>query len=320
MPLRVALAYTVEVDKQGSVANPHGTLQMNVTTEALKDAIAELGYEVHLVPGDIDMLRQLGEIRPDVIFNNCTGIHDKSSQPQVAAMLELARIPFTGSGHCAHVLALYKPLTKMVLGHHNIPTPHFAVADSEHAPLPSTLKYPVIVKPEHEGSSIGISAKSVANSAADAAEMVRTVVTSFRQPALVEEFVVGREFTVGVLGGERTRILPPIEIMFATRDGFYDHHVKSQDAVVTKCPVDLEPQLYRRMEEVVLGSFQALGCRDYARIDLRVTTAGLPYVIDVNTLPGLDPSYSDYPKAARAAGLSYVGLIDHLLHCALRRA
>ncbi len=320
MTLRVAVAYTSEVDRQGVAANPHGTQQMNITTESLKDAIAKLGYDVHVVPGDVNMLRKLSDVKPDVIFNNCTGIHDKSSQPQVAAMLELARIPFTGSGHCAHVLALYKPLTKMVLMYHNIPTPHFGVADSEHAPLPCTLKYPVIVKPEHEGSSIGISAKSVANSAAEAAEIVRTVVTSFRQPALVEEFIVGREFTVGVLGGERARILPPVEIMFATRDGFYDHQVKSHDAVVTECPASLEPQLYQRIEGVVLGAFQALGCRDYARIDVRVTAAGLPYVIDVNTLPGLDPSYSDYPKAARAAGISYVELIDHLLHCALRRS
>jgi len=319
MALRVALVYTPEVTR-AAATNGHGAEQMNKTNLALIEALKQLGHEVHLIPGDINLLVQLHEKNPDVIFNNCTGIYDKSSQPQVAGMLELSGIPFTGSGQYAHVLALYKPLTKMVLMHHNIPTPNFAVAESADKPLPSTLKYPVIVKPEHEGSSIGISAKSVATSAADAAEVVRTVVATYRQPALIEEFIVGREFTVGVLGGERTRILPPIEIMFETRQGFYDHNVKAQDAVETKCPAIIEPMLYQRIEEVVLGAFQALACRDYARIDVRVSAGGTPYVIDVNTLPGLEPGYSDYPKAARAAGLSYVELIDHLLQCALRRS
>jgi len=320
MTLRVALVYTVEASRPDEGSHPHGAEQVSNTNQAVMDVLKQLGHEAHLVPGDIDLLRKLRDVRPDVVFNNCTGIHDKSSQPQVAGMLELSRIPFTGSGQCAHVLALYKPLTKMVLMHHHIPTPHFAVAEYADTPLPSTLTYPVIVKPEHEGSSIGISARSVAMSASEATAAVRVVVSTYGQPALIEEFIVGREFTVGVLGGERTRILPPIEVMFDTRQGFYTHNVKAQDAVETKCPAIIEPILHQRIEEVVLAAFQALGCRDYARIDLRVGMDGVPYVIDVNTLPGLEPGYSDYPKAAGAAGISYAQLIDHLLQCALRRS
>jgi len=145
------------------------------------------------------------------------------------------------------------------------------------------------------------------------------VVSTFHQPALIEEFISGREFTVGVLGGDQPRILPPVEILFNRGSGFYSQAVKSQDGVETKCPADVEPFVLRRIEETVLGAFKALECRDYARIDVRVDADGIPYVIDVNTLPGLEPNYSDYPKAAKAAGIEFKELVEHLLNCALQR-
>lgn len=312
MSLRVAVVYTVE-EVGASTDNHHGAEQLSKTNAALIDAISQLGHEAHLVPGDTELLSRLKRLAPDVVFNNCTGIHDKSSQPQVAGMLELSKIPFTGSGQAAHVLALYKPLTKIMLLHAGVPTPAFAVARSPEAPLPASLCYPVIVKPEHEGSSIGISQKSVVNSEREVREVIRWVISTFKQPALVEEFVVGSEFTVGVLGREEPRILPPIEILFEHKQGFYSHGVKSADAVTTKCPADIDAALLLRIEQVVLGAFRALGCRDYARIDVRVSSDGTPYVIDVNTLPGLEPGYSDFPKAALAAGISYVDLVGRLL-------
>lgn len=180
--------------------------------------------------------------------------------------------------------------------------------------MPTNIRYPVIVKPEHEGSSIGISAKSVANSPQELKEVVEEVITNFRQPALIEEFVSGREFTVGVLGGEQPRILPPVEILFNEGSGFYSQAVKSQDGVQTKCPTDVEPELLKRIEETVLGAFRVLECRDYARIDVRLDADGVPYVIDVNTLPGLEPGYSDYPEAAKAAGIEFKELVEHLLN------
>lgn len=320
MRLRVAVVYTVlEANHHNRTANPHGAEQLSKTNTALKEAFEELGHEVHMIPGDFDLLRKLEQTNPDVVFNNCTGINDKSSQPQVAGMLELSKIPFTGSGQTAHVLALYKPLTKKVLLFHNVSTPGFAVVSKIGEPMPSNVNYPVIVKPEHEGSSIGISAKSVANSPEDLKNVVEEVITNFRQPALIEEFISGREFTVGVLGGEQPRILPPVEILFNEGGGFYSQAVKSQDGVQTKCPADIEPAMFKRIEDTVLGAFKVLECRDYARIDVRLDAAGIPYVIDVNTLPGLEPGYSDYPKAAKAAGIEFKELVQHLINSALAR-
>lgn len=318
MRLRVAVVYTVE-HLHNRTANPHGAEQLNKTNVAVRNALLELGHEVDMVPGDFGLLNALAELRPDVVFNNCTGINDKSSQPQVAGMLELSKIPFTGSGQTAHVLALYKPLTKKVLMFHNVSTPAFAVVHHSSQALTEGLRFPVIVKPEHEGSSIGISAKSVVNSLQELRQAVDYVLLNFSQPALIEEFIAGREFTVGVLGGERPRILPPIEILFKANSGFYSQAVKSQDGVETQCPADVQPTLLKRIEETVLGAFAALECRDYARIDVRCDSEGIPYVIDVNTLPGLEPGYSDYPKAAKAAGMEFKDLVAHLLECAVLR-
>ncbi|KAF0194598.1 MAG: D-alanine-D-alanine ligase [Bacillota bacterium] len=320
MRLRVAVVYTVvEANHHNRTANPHGAKQLNKTNVALKEAIEDLGYEAHMIPGDFDLLRKLDQANPDVVFNNCTGINDKSSQPQVAGMLELSKFPFTGSGQVANVLALYKPLTKKVLLFHNVSTPIFEVVSKIGEPMPTNISYPLIVKPEHEGSSIGISAKSVVNSPQELKEIVEEVLTNFRQPALIEEFISGREFTVGVLGGDQPRILPPVEILFDVGSCFYSQAVKSQDGVQTKCPADIEPQLLKSIEETVLKAFKVLECRDYARIDVRLDADHIPYVIDVNTLPGLEPGYSDYPKAAKAAGIEFKELVAHLLNSALSR-
>ncbi|MBT9154017.1 MAG: D-alanine--D-alanine ligase B [Firmicutes bacterium] len=320
MSLRIAIVYTVEANHPHGIANPHGAEQLGKTNDALKRAIEALGHYPYLIPGDFNLLNKLFELRPDVIFNNCTGINDKSSQPQIAGLLELSKIPFTGSGQTAHTLALYKPLAKKVLSFHGVPTPAFVVIDKFDDDLPIGLSYPVIVKPEREGSSIGISAKSVALSPREARTISEQVIQQFRQPALVEEFVAGREFTVGVLEAPIARILPPVEIMFTGSGDFYTQQVKSRDAVETKCPADIHPALLQRIGDVVLDAFNALGCRDYARIDVRVDASGVPYVIDVNTLPGIEPGYSDYPKAALAGGLSYEQLINHLLQNALQRS
>ncbi len=318
MKLRVAVVYTVEPGARSTV-NPHGDEQLNRTNIALEEAISRLGYEVHMIPADFDLLNTLAEIAPDVIFNNCTGIHDKSSQPQIAGMLELSGIPFTGSGQTAHTLSLYKPLTKKILLFHGVSTPRFVVVDKDRKIDLSAITFPVIVKPEHEGSSIGITQKSVAHDEPELREAVEYVLNEFKQPALIEEFITGREFTVGVWGGEEPRIIPPVEIMFEQGGGFYSTAVKAQDLVQTKVPTEIEPELYARIEREVLGAYHALELRDYCRIDVRVAADGTPHVIDVNTLPGLEPRYSDYPKACQVMGVEFHEMVDHLLRCAYAR-
>ena len=124
---------------------------------------------------------------------------------------------------------------------------------------------------------------------------------------------------MGILGGDEPQIIPPVEILFTKDKTFYSTAIKSQDLVETRVPTEIEPELYARIEKEVLDAFRVLGCRDYSRIDVRVDDEGVPYVIDVNTLPGMEPLYSDYPKACKVMGLEYHQLVDHLLKCALKR-
>lgn len=317
--LRVAIVYTTETHYDGQITNPRGEEQITNTNASLEKAITELGHEAIFVPGDFDLLNRIMEVNPDVIFNNCTGITNKSTQPQIAGMLELTNIPFTGSSQAAHTLALYKPLAKQVLFFNGIPTPSFNVANKVDDEFPNILQFPVIIKPEHEGSSIGISEKSIAYSAEEAKKITETIINEYKQPALIEEFILGREFTVGILGGLNQQIFPPMEILFNSDSDIYFREVKVNDTIQTICPANIEPDLLKRIEASVLGAFQALGCRDYARIDVRVDRKGIPYVIDINTLPGLEPGYSDFPRTASSAGLSYNQIIDCLLRCALER-
>ena len=319
MRLRVAVIHTVEEYSKNQIANLRGEEQINNTNTSLKTAIESLGHEAVLVPADFDLLSWIKEIEPDVMFNNCTGISGKSSQPQIAGMLELTNIPFTGSGQTAHTLALYKPLAKQIMFFNGIPTPRFAVVSHSEEELSDGLQYPVIIKPEHEGSSIGISEKSIAHSSEEAKKVAVAVINEYRQPALIEEFIVGREFTVGVLGGKTLLVLPPMEMLLCTKSAIYFRDNKINDSVQTRCPADLTPNLLELIETTVLGAFKALGCRDYARIDVRVDHNDIPYAIDINTLPGLEPDYSDFPRIAKGAGLSYKQLINYLLECALER-
>jgi len=316
--LQVALVYTVEKNMDHT-KNPHSAEQLNKTNRALEKAMIQLGYQVHLIPGDYDLLNHLHAIKPDVIFNNCTGIHDKSSQPQLAGLLEMSKIPFTGSGQTAHTLCLYKPLTKKILLHYNIATPNFFVVNEDRLYPEYPLQFPVIVKPEHEGSSIGITAKSVVYNEEDMKKMVEWILTEFHQPALVEEFITGREFTVGIWDDESPKILPLVEVLFDHDQSFYSAAVKSKDSVKTQCPANIDEELHQKIEKQVLDAFKALNLTDYARIDVRVDASGTPYIIDVNSLPGLEPHYSDYPNACAVAGIQYEQMVDHILQRAFHR-
>ena len=191
--------------------------------------------------------------------------------------------------------------------------------------LSSELKFPLIVKPNAEGSSKGVSASaSVVDNEEALRAVVRELIERYRQPALVEEYIPGREFTVGLLGDRRPRVLPPMEIMFKDKDNarpVYDFQIKQEweKHVYYQCPAKLTPAELKAMERVCRATFSALDCRDVARVDLRMTPKGDIYVIEVNPLPGLTPGYSDLCLIAKAAGMEYHTLIGEILEGGLKR-
>ncbi len=185
------------------------------------------------------------------------------------------------------------------------------------------LRYPVIVKPNQEGTSKGITPKSVCDDEGRLREVARELIGRYGQPALVEEYISGRELTVGLIGERRPRVLPPMEVVFLTQTDrpVYDYACKQswQAHVRYECPANLSKEQLRAVERVCRSTFMALGCRDVARIDLRMSPEGRVYVIEVNPLPGLTPDFSDLCLIANGAKFDYRTLIGEILSFAIKR-
>jgi len=304
--------------------DPHALVQSRATAAAVVAALRELGHNPILVEATGSLFRRLASVSPDLVFNLATGLGQKKQQANVVALLEAAGVPFTGSPLESHVLALHKPLAKMVFRHWGIPTPAFQVFQDADQPLHPGLPFPLIVKPTSEGSSVGIGPEAVVGDENTLRAAVARVLNEYGQSALVEQFIPGREFTVGILGNDPPVVLPPEEIVFPPEEvevagEIYGYVMKERDRVERLCPAPLSPGQRKEIEEMALLSFHALGCRDYARVDIRMDRAGVPFVLEVNTMPGLQPGYSELPRLAQAAGLDYVSLIGRLVGEALDR-
>jgi D-alanine-D-alanine ligase len=190
--------------------------------------------------------------------------------------------------------------------------------------LSADMKFPLIVKPNAEGSSKGIDAKNVVDTEEELRAAVKICVEKYRQPALVEEYIAGREFTVGLLGDKRPRVLPPMEIKFKNEQverPVYDYGVKQEweQHVYYECPPKLTETELKAMEKIARATFWALDCRDVARVDLRMDAEGRLYVLEVNPLPGLTPNYSDLVLISQAVGIEYDTLIAEIMVGGLRR-
>jgi D-alanine-D-alanine ligase len=262
-------------------------------------------FEAELVAFEDQFIDKVTQF--DAVFNLSTA----AMQTHVPAILELLKIPSTGSGIIGHALCIDKTITKIILNHYGVPTPKFISLEPGQETIPPVDFYPVIVKPSREGSARGLSADSVVKEDFALKKAVKVIHNEFHQPALIEQFVDGREFSVGIVAGE---ILPILEIDFSTLpDGlerFYSYRVKHYYGEQTRyiCPAQIDTGLKDRISEYALTAFKALRLRNYARMDLRVKD-GQIYFLEVNSLPMLTPGYSDIVKMAEAAGYTYEDLI-----------
>lgn len=301
------------------------------TIEAVASALASR-HRVSLVNADFDAFAAFRELQPDLVFNIAEGLNGASREAQIPAMLDMLGIPYTGSDPITLGNCLDKRRAKEILSYYRIPTPRFVVVDSP-AQLPARLRYPLMVKPILEGSSKGVTDKALARDRGSLVRQVEWVLETYRQSVLVEEFLPGREFTVALLGnGAGLRVLPIVEINFDTLPAgvnpIYSYEAKwlwdrEEDPLrIFTCPARLEPLPRMRIEEICRRAFLVMGCRDWCRIDVRLDARGLPSIIELNPLPGILPrpeQNSCFPKAARAAGLSYEQMILAVVDAASER-
>jgi D-alanine--D-alanine ligase len=294
------------------------------TVDAIGQALESLGHRVLLIEADADAYERFRQARPAIVFNISEGLRGESRESHIPAMLEMLEIPYTGSGVLALGLSLEKAMAKRVWAYHGIATPAFRVIPPGAPAAADGLRFPLFVKPLAEGSSMGISPRSRVENAEQLDEQVRFIQEVYRQPALVEEYAGGREFTVGLVGNGRPHVLPVMEILLEKvppSRGIYDYQYKAEwgDWDYYSCPAAIDGGLERRMAETAVAAWGALGCRDLGRVDIRLDSSGVPHVLEVNPLPGLKPGHSDLCRMAERAGWSYERLIGAVLGAAAQR-
>jgi D-alanine-D-alanine ligase len=329
---RVAVLYNVDYEDAHPEFDPGwaARAEVGLVAQAVGDALAQAGYDAHGVPidGDLPAVRsRLAELEPDCAFNLCESLAgDARLESAVPLLLELLGIPFTGSPPEVLGFALRKDRVKQRLEAAGIPTPAGRVLarPDDRCDLP----FPLIVKPVREDGSVGISRASVVRDPFELARAVDAVGRSLRQPALVEQFVDGREFNVALLGHPTPRVLPLSEIDFGALPPGAPRIV-SYEAKWTSGSVDdlgtvpvLHPSLptavAARVRRVAADAFRAVGVRDYGRVDVRLASTGVPYVVDVNPNCDLSPQ-AGMARAAGAVGIDYGSLVGLLVRYALRR-
>ncbi|MFH1173565.1 MAG: ATP-grasp domain-containing protein [archaeon] len=289
----------------------------------VQKALVKCGHEVVFFDVNETTFEKLRTADIDIAFNVCERFNGNSLfEPHVAAMLELLNIPYTGSGPLTLATCINKVRVKEILMHHGIPTPRYQVFYSKNRKLNPELNFPLIVKPAQMDNSIGIRNDSVVYTEDDLRRKVAYILRTYDQPALVEEFIDGREITVGILGTDKTTVLPIVETCF---DDFPEgmNKILGYDAKwYIKCPYtfpeSLPKYLEARIKKIALDVYDILGVRDYGRVDFRVGPDNVPYVLEMNPNPGI--SFECFlPIAARKHGIQYHELINMVLVLALER-
>lgn len=280
--------------------------------EGVMQALRALGYDAASLDYDDRFLEAVREMRPDAVFNALHGPGGEDGHIQ--ALLEYAGVPYTGSGVEASSLAMDKHLTKKLLAAEGLPTAAWDLFDLSGGTLPllpGSLDLPLVIKPRFEGSSAGV---TIVRTHEQWTSAMLAASKSFGQ-ILAEEYVEGREFTCAVLGEEA---LPVVEIV-ANRDGFYSFDAKYEPGGSTHvAPAEIDADLAARLQMLALSTHRLLGLRDYSRTDFIVSGDRRPYVLEINSLPGLTPT-SLLPDACGAAGITYDALVDRLVGYALAR-
>jgi D-alanine-D-alanine ligase len=321
-------------------------LDSQETIEEIMHALRAGGHSVTFLEGDISLYDSLRQVKPDICFNICEGHFGDSRESQVPALLEMLRIPYTGSRVLTLALALDKPMTKRVLAYHGLPTPAFQVFERANEPLDPDMLFPMFVKPSREGTGMGVSAESIVRDEAGLRVQLERQLARYQQPILAEQYIAGREVTVGIIGNLTTPVamrvpededaprvqrglffFPPLEVDVAAysaeEGGVYTNRMKTELARVAYylVPAPLSAEQVEELEWLAAAVFRVTGCLDVARIDFRLEANDheKPHILEVNPLPGLSPGYSDLCVEAQAAGWSYEELINRILDEAIKR-
>jgi D-alanine-D-alanine ligase len=296
------------------------------TVDALKSAIEAKGHSVVKLGGGREFLKNVLSTKVDFVFNISEGLGSyRSREAQVPSVLEMLDIPYSGADPQCLAVCLDKHLTKKIVSWEGIATPKWSVISQKHLNSVNwkSLPYPAFVKPIWEGSSKGIRLNSLVREPKPLEILVTSLLKQYHQPVLVEEFIAGEEVTVGMVGNSPPKFIGIMRVVPRKKDAdfVYSLEVKRdyENLVDYECPANLEKKTIQKIQEYSLKAFEVLECRDFARVDFRISPDGTPYFLEINPLAGLNPRSSDLIIMAKLVGLKYNELIGSILEAALRR-
>jgi len=327
MRLRVGVTYNLRKDFAHSENQPVDSLEefdAEETIDAMKAVLEGEGHEVIKLGGGPGLIDRLKQTALDIVFNIAEGFQGRNREAHIPALLEFMNIPYTGSDPLTLSVTLDKSMAKRIVKSEAIPTPRFRKVRGLEDLHRLDLSYPLFVKLCDEGSSKGVRLNSRVGDRNALEERVGWLLKTYGPPVLVEEFVSGPEFTVGVLGNAHPEVLGvmQVEIKGVPLDqAIYSLEIKREweKRVVYHCPARIDQALLGQIEEVAVRAYQVLDCRDVSRVDIRVGKDGIPYFLEINPLPGLSPVYGDLPIMARGMGWTYERLVKTIFHHALSR-
>jgi len=329
--MKIALTCNLKREDNTKPRDYFSEFDSEETINAITSALRSRGHSVEVIEaGQPNLFSHFRKSCIDMVFNIAEGKSGKFRESEIPAILDYLGIPYTGSSTFSLALALNKAMTKKILIADNIPTPLFQVFTKGSEVLDPRLKFPLIVKPNLEGSAKGINCSNVVYTKEALYNKINELIKSYKQEVLVEEFIEGKELTVGVLENGKTTVLPILEIDFSTcaKSGefFYSWRMKEYQGDDSQgltpafyCPARLDEDTRDKVKEAALKTHRAVGCFDISRTDIRLSKDGVPYVLEINPLPGLNPKESNFPIMAYAAGMKYDELIEAILMNAYQR-
>ncbi len=322
----VGLTYDLKTDyqfKEGDPLDANAEFDAPSTIDVIANAIAANNFKVKKIGNAANLLEKFGNLGVDIVFNISEGLTGRNRESQVPILLEMAGVPFVGADALTLGLTLDKVMAKKIFIAEGIPTPKFFEVSSTQDLIDSDhCTFPLIVKPRFEGSSKGLSESSRVENKEELKKQVDFIINTYKQPALVEEFISGQEFTVAIVGNEHPEILPVVQIKIDGKlklnDKFYTFARITSDRLEYICPAKITQELKQKLDVLALKVYRAVECRDFGRVDFRVDNKGNPYVLEINPLPSLSTE-DVFMLLAQNIGITYEEMIGRILKSALSR-
>jgi len=322
----VGLTYDLKTEyefKEGDPPDANAEFDHPSTIDVLSGAIASQGFRVKRIGNVAHLVENINRLGVDIVFNISEGSSGRNRESQVPVLLEMAGVPFVGSDALTLGITLDKIMAKKIFIAEKIPTPKFfEIKNVQSLSGTDHMKFPMIVKPRCEGSSKGLSEDSRVEDMEQLKKQAEYIITKYKQPALVEEFISGQEFTVALIGNDPPEVLPPVQIKIDGRlklnDKFYTFTRITSNRLEYICPAKIPQDLKKKISDIALRVYEAVECCDFGRVDFRVDAEGNIFALEINPLPSLSTE-DVFPLVARAVGKTYEEMIGEILRSALKR-